>query len=115
MTGRVSQINLPEFEPSVSAASWYRDYVAYCGLTDDGKKLFAMVVQLGRRKPVMKKMLAEADDTDSPDADFFSPTWQRAPIRVTFESPDGKKQTFSIHGHIVDLVNDKEDDAENSE
>jgi len=28
VTGRVSQINLPEFDPFYSTASWYRDYVA---------------------------------------------------------------------------------------
>jgi hypothetical protein len=42
VTGRVTQISLPEFDPFYSTASWYRDYVAYCGVSDDGKKLFAM-------------------------------------------------------------------------
>ena len=28
MTGRVSPINLPEFDPFYSTASWYRDYIA---------------------------------------------------------------------------------------
>jgi len=31
LTGRVSQLNLPEFDPFYSTASWYRDYIAYCG------------------------------------------------------------------------------------
>ena len=39
-TGRVSAINLPEYDAFYSAASWYRDYVAYCGVSDDGKKIF---------------------------------------------------------------------------
>jgi hypothetical protein len=42
VTGRVTQISLPEFDPFYSTASWYRDYVAYCGVSDDGKKLFAI-------------------------------------------------------------------------
>ena len=29
-SGRVSQLNLPDFDPFYSTASWYRDYVAYC-------------------------------------------------------------------------------------
>src|ERR1700675_3163631 len=29
VTGRVTQINLPEFDPFYSTASWYRDYIAY--------------------------------------------------------------------------------------
>src|ERR1700741_1747071 len=46
LTGRVSSISLPEFDNYYSAASWYRDYVSYCGVSDDGKKIFATVVQL---------------------------------------------------------------------
>src|ERR1041384_6496376 len=38
-TGRVSQLTLPEFDAYYSAASWYRDYAAYCGVSDDGEKL----------------------------------------------------------------------------
>ncbi len=58
LTGRVSPVNLPEFDAYYSAASWYRDYVAYCGVADDGKKTYAMVAQLSRRKPVLKKVLS---------------------------------------------------------
>ena len=43
LTGRVSQLNLPEFDPFYSTASWYRDYIAYCGVSEDGKKLYAVV------------------------------------------------------------------------
>jgi hypothetical protein len=59
LTGRVSQLNLPEFDPFYSTASWYRDYVAYCGISEDGKKLFAIVDQVGRRKPILKKDAGE--------------------------------------------------------
>ena len=55
ITGRASPINLPEFDPFYSKAAWYRDYIAYCRLSDDGKNLYAMVAQLGRRKPILKK------------------------------------------------------------
>ena len=59
VTGRVAPINLPEFDAFYSAGSWYRDYVAYCGVSDDGKKTYAMVAQLSRRKPVLKKPLSD--------------------------------------------------------
>ena len=59
VTGRISAINLPEFDGVYSAASWYRDYVAYCGVADDGKKTYAVVAQLSRRKPVFRKQVAE--------------------------------------------------------
>ena len=54
-SGHISSLKLPEFDAFYSAASWYRDYVAYCGISDDGEKLYAMVAQLGRRKPILKK------------------------------------------------------------
>jgi hypothetical protein len=111
-TGRVSPINLAEFDAFYSAASWYRDYVAYCGVSDDGKKTFAMVAQLSRRKPVLKKPLSEdgvADDA-GPDSACPAPTWQRGPVRVSFEPPTGAKQTFAIRGHVVDVVNDAEEE-----
>ena len=57
MTGRISPINLPEFDALYSAESWFRDYVAYCGVSDDGKKVYAIVAQISRRKPVMKNPL----------------------------------------------------------
>jgi hypothetical protein len=112
VTGRVSPINLPEFDPFYSAGSWYRDYVAYCGVSDDGKKTYAIVAQLSRRKPVLKKPLANegvAEDAE-PDSACPAPSWQRAPVRVTFEAGGDAKQTFSIRGHVVDLVNDAEEE-----
>jgi hypothetical protein len=113
-TGRVSTINLAEFDAFYSAASWYRDYVAYCGVSDDGKKTFAMVAQLSRRKPVLKQPLSDGGvgDDSAPDSACPAPTWQRSPVRVSFELPAGARQTFSIRGHVVDLVNDAEEEEE---
>lgn len=111
-TGRVSTINLAEFDAFYSAASWYRDYVAYCGVSDDGKKTFAMVAQLSRRKPVLKQPLSDGGvpDDAAPDSACPAPTWQRSPARVSFEPAAGAKQTFAIRGHVVDLVNDAEEE-----
>lgn len=110
VTGHVSAINLPEYDAFYSAASWYRDYVGYCGVADDGKKTYAMVAQLNRRKPMLKKALAEGVREDAaPDSACSAPVWQKAPARVSFEI-GGTKQTFSIRGHVVDVVNDAEDD-----
>jgi hypothetical protein len=116
VTGRVAAINLPEFDAFYSAGSWFRDYVAYCGVSDEGKKIFAMVVQLSRRRPVLKKILSESGlpDDGAPDSACSAPTWQRAPARVTFESAGVPKQTFSIRGHVVDVVNDAEEEEEGS-
>lgn len=112
MTGRVAPINLPEFDAYYSAASWYRDYVAYCGVADDGKKTYAMVAQLSRRKPVLKKELSGGGvaDDGAPDSACPAPTWERGPVRVSFEPAGSARQTFAIRGHVVDLVNDAEEE-----
>lgn len=113
VTGHVSAVNLPEFDAFYSAASWYRDYVAYCGIADDGKKTFAIVAQLSRRKPVLKKALSDGVPEDAPaDSACPVPVWQRAPARVSFEAA-GAKQTFAIRGHVVDVVNDAEEEEGN--
>ena len=111
LTGRISALNLPEFDTVHSDASWYRDYVAYCGIGDDGKKAYAVVAQLNRRKPVLKKVLAEqVAENASPDSVCTAPVWQRSPVRVTFEPTGGAKQTFAIRGHVVDIFYDNEEE-----
>jgi hypothetical protein len=116
-TGRVSALNLPEFDALYSAASWYRDYVAYCGVSDDGRKLFAVVAQINRRKPVLKKPLAGDGIAENaqPDSACAAPAWQRGPVQVSFEPPAGAKQTYAVRGHIVDVVVEEEPDAEGSQ
>lgn len=117
-TGRITPINLPEFDVFYSAASWYRDYAAYCGVSDDGKKLYAVVAQISRRKPILKKPIegeniADKETKDAtPDSACLAPLWQRTPTRVTFEPTGAPKQTFAIRGHTVDLLiqSDEEDE-----
>ncbi len=110
ITGRISPLNLPEFDAFYSAVSWYRDYAAYCGVADDGKKTFAIVAELNRRKPVLKKPLAELGDDAAPDSACPAPSWQRNPVRVTFEAAGTQKQTFAIRGHAVDVVSEEEEE-----
>ena len=104
-------IALPEFDPFYSTASWYRDYVAYCGVSDDGKKLYAVVAQVGRRKPVLKKPVGEPAGEDDPDSECPAPTWERSPARVTFQPDDTQKLLFSIRGRVVDIVNEPDEEA----
>ena len=116
LTGRVSPVSLPAFDNYYSAASWYRDYVSYCGVSDDGKKIFATVVQLNRRKPVVKKLLSNVTlDEARPDSACPAPVWQRGPTRVSFEPSAGGKQTFAIRGYVADVVTNPEDDEEADE
>lgn len=116
VTGRILPINLPEFDAVYSVVSWYRDYAAYCGVSDDDKKIYAIVAQVGRRKPVVQWQIAEAKSAtelqESPNSDCKLAEWQRAPARVTFAPSESSKRTYVIHGHAVDVLNDEADDEE---
>jgi hypothetical protein len=114
LTGRVAQLGLPEFDPFYSTASWYRDYIAYCGVSEDGKKLYAVVAQVGRRKPILKKDAGVPAGADHPDSECPPPVWERNPMRVTFQPHDNDKEklVFSIRGRVVDVVNDAEEAEE---
>ncbi len=111
VTGHISSINLPQFDALYSATSWYRDYAAYCGVSEDGKKVYAIVAQISRRKPVLKKPLDGQSIPENAAADSAcpAPAWQRSPTRVTFETADAGKQTFAIRGHAVDMVIESEE------
>lgn len=74
------------------------------------EKLFAIVAQLGRRKPILLKPPGEPGGEDEPDSECPAPSWQRQPTRVTFEPDENQKVTFAIRGHAVDVVNDAEED-----
>ena len=104
LTGHLTQLTLLDFDPFYSQASWFRDYVAYCGVSDDGVRLSAVVMQLGRRKPVLRKELGNANQGELPEANCDAPLWEKKPIRVTFLPKNGEKQAFSIFGHSGDLV-----------
>jgi len=112
VTGRVSQLTLPEFDPFYSTASWYRDYIAYCGVSEDGQKLYAIVAQLGRRKPILKKDAGKPIGADDPDSECSAPVWERTPVKVTFQHGDEQKLAFWIRGRVVDVVNDAEEPDE---
>ena len=113
LTGRrVSQLNLTEFDPFYSTASWYRDYIAYCGVSEDSKKLYAVVAQIGRRKPILKKDAGEPGGDDDPDSECPPPVWERTPMRVPFRPGDDQKLVFNIRSRVVDVVNDAEETEE---
>lgn len=123
---RISAVNLLEFDAAYSTVSWYRDYAAYCGVSEDDKKIYAIVAQIGRRKPVVKwqvgvtkgsgeiKSAADQQELRAPDSGCKIAEWQRAPARVTFAPTESLKRTYVIHGHAVDLLTDEGDDEEAS-
>ncbi len=114
-TGRISELKLPEFDPFYSDVSWYRDYAAYCGISDSGEKVFAVVAQLGRKKPVVRKEIGAARQGDMPDSECASPKWQRQPARVTFSPKDRPELSFEIRGHTADVATSDDEENANGE
>jgi len=110
VTGKVEQLTQPEFDSYDSAVNWFRDYGAYCGVSDDGQKVFAIILQLGRRKPLLKKALVEATASEMPGCP--PPIWQRGPVRVTFEPKGDQKTTFAVRSRTVDLAAEDESEGE---
>ena len=103
-SGRIAQLNLPFFDQQISEASWFRDYAAYCGNSDDGSKAYAMVFQLGRRKPILKQQF--------PGDSCPAPAWEREPLRVTFDPPGVEKASFVVRSRSAeyDISPDAEED-----
>ena len=105
-SAHITRLNLPQFDAYSSGASWYRDYVAYCGIADNGRHLYAMVVQLGRKKPLLKKTLGAPRFPDEPYSECEAPQWQKQPVRVTFQPKGGEKTTYSIRSLMVEVAPD---------
>jgi hypothetical protein len=112
VTGHVVALKLPDYDPGVSQVSWFRDYGAYCGVTANGKSLYAVVAQVAARKAVLAKKLAAFDAQSHPDPVCGLAEWQREPLKITFH-PGGKDAvSFDIVPGSAVLVEDSEDEAE---
>ena len=103
-SAHITKLTLPEYDPYYSRVSWYRDFAAYCGVSDTGDKLYAMVAQIGRRKPILKKALGAAKNASQPDSECTAPEWQKKPVRVSFAPIGADKVTFTSHGHTLEIA-----------
>lgn len=110
-SGRVTLLALPLMDAAAHDTSWYRDYVAYCGVSEDGKKLYAIVAQLGRRKPLLRKYIGLASGLQNTPASS-APRWERDPARVTFDLPGSAKFVFAVHTRMLDTAEDTDDEQE---
>ena len=107
-SGRVSPVVLPEFDPFYSDAAWYRNYAAYCGLNEAADKLYAIVVEVGQKKPMLRRELGTATNGDSPESECTKPDWDRKPPKVTFNPKNAQKFTFTLPGRSIDMVQGSE-------
>ncbi len=106
MTGHVTALKLPDYDPGASQVAWFRDFGAYCGVTATAKSLYAVVWQVGVRRPVLAKKLAAYDAENHPWPVCAQTEWQREPLRATFH-PSGKDAvSFDVVGGSAVLVED---------
>jgi hypothetical protein len=113
VTGHITALHLPDFDSAVSDVVWFRDYAAYCGIATTAKGgLFAIVSQLGARRPVVLKQIGPW-----PQNNHFIPVcqpaqWQRLPMRVTLKPTGGEPTTYDVVG-TASLVEEGEYSDEN--
>jgi hypothetical protein len=112
VSGHVSALKLPDYDPGVSQVSWFRDYAAYCGLPSSGKSLYAVVTQLAVRKPVLAKKLLAFDAGSRAEPVCAAVEWQRDPFRVTFNPSGMGAVSFEIVPGSAVLVEDSDDASE---
>jgi len=99
ITGHITALHLPDFDPAVSDAVWFRDYAAYCGILSTAKGgLVAVVAQLGARRAVVVRAIGPW-----PQPNHFIPVcqpakWQRLPVRVTLQPTAAEPLTFDVVG-----------------
>jgi len=110
VSGKISLIKLPDFDPFYSDVSWYRDYAAYCGITSNGEKVTAVVAEIGGRKALFHKELGKVSMGDSPDSNCAAPHWDRQPARVTFLLASGDKFSVNVSGRFADEAPDNDSD-----
>ena len=99
VTGHISALHLPDFDPQVSDAVWFRDYAAYCGIATTAKGgLVAVVAQLGAHKAVVVKPMGPWPPPNAPHPVCTAAHWQRTPMRATVQAAGGQPMTFDVVG-----------------
>jgi len=114
VTGHITALKLPDYDPGVSQVSWFRDYGAYCGVTASGKSVYAVVAQLTVRKPVLAKKLEafDAETRKEPEPVCGTPEWQREPLRVMFRPAGREPASFEVVPGSAMLVEDSGDEPD---
>ena len=106
VSGKVTALRLPDYDPAVSEVVWFRDYAAYCGLNSTGHQLYAVVAQIAARRPLLSKKLHEWNPIDPPSPACSPAVWQREPLRIAFQPTGGQQVSFDLVGLSAVLVED---------
>src|SRR5438105_10049903 len=57
------------------------------------RQFMPLWLRLAGRKPILKKSVGEVKDDGKAAYECSTPTWQRQPVRVSFQSQEGQKLT----------------------
>ena len=110
-TGHVTALHLPDFDALVSQAVWFRDYAAYCGIATTAKGgLYAIVAQIGARRPVVQKQLGKWPQAEHDTPVCGRAEWQRQPIRVTLGLTGCDPIVFDVVGTAALIEEGDEED-----
>jgi hypothetical protein len=112
VTGHITALKLPDYDPGISQLAWFRDYGAYCGVSASGKGLYAMVAQVAARKPVLAKKISAFDPESHAVPVCGLAEWQREPLRVTFHPTGKDAASFDVIPGSAVLVEDAGDEPE---
>lgn len=111
ISGRITALRLPYFDPGISDIVWFRDFAAYCGVADTAKGgLFAVVAQLGARRYLAQQQFGKWPPPKGQSAHLPSPVcqpaqWQRKPnIRAAITPTGGDTLYFDIVGQAAVII-----------
>jgi hypothetical protein len=102
VSGKIAVLKLPDFDPFYSEVSWYRDYAAYCGISNSGESVMAIVAEIGNSKPLFHKDVGKNNNGEAGDSNCSPPHWDRQPARVTFLPKLGEQFTVNVSGRFAD-------------
>jgi hypothetical protein len=112
ISGHITALHLPDFDPLVSNVVGFRDDAAYCGIATTAKGgILAIITQLGARKPIVQKLLApwpQAANQPAASNPVCAPAvWQRTPMRATLQLTGAQPVTYDVVGS-VSLIEDND-------
>ena len=112
ISGHITAVHLPDFDPVVSNVVWFRDDAAYCGIASTAKDgIVAVIAQLGARKPIVQKLLAPWPQPAATNPVCATALWQRTPMRATLQLTGAQPITYDVVGS-VSLVEDNDNSDE---
>jgi hypothetical protein len=113
-TGHITALHLPDFDPLVSDAVWFRDYAAYCGTatTSKGASLYVVVAQLGSRRPIVQKRIGPWPQPNHSTPVCAPAQWDRLPLRVTLQPTGAEATTYDVVG-TSSIIEDGDNDDSN--